>query len=102
MKRNETKMEILSLLTEGVFSSRELYSKLGEKEITVSLQAVRMGVQRLKKWNLIKEDSKIKGTKEVYYSITEKGKNRLQWLLNQQKGDLELTKNSAGFFWRKR
>lgn len=95
MKRNETKRAILTMLSEGTFSSFEIYSLLQRKGVTVSLAAIRMCVQRCKKWNLVAANSQINGTKELRYSITEKGKNRLQWLENQRMPQQQIYKYSS-------
>lgn len=84
MQYNKTKREILNILSKGVFSSKEIRQKLESENKDISLQAVRMGIQRYKKWNLVTVHSRIKGTKERRYMLSDKGKSRLRWLMNQQ------------------
>jgi hypothetical protein len=41
-----------------------------------------MAILRCKKWGLLRADSaKVSGTKELRYVLTEKGKKRLEWII---------------------
>lgn len=85
MKYNETKRKILNILSKGTYSSKEIHQILKNENEDISLQAVRMGIQRYKKWDLVTVHSRIKGTKETRCELSDKGKSRLRWLMNQQK-----------------
>lgn len=85
MKRNQTKLMILTILSEGIFTTSEIYSQLRDSGEAISLASVRMCIHRCKKWALVSASYKVEGSKELKYCLTEKGKSRFEWLKNQRK-----------------
>lgn len=82
MNRNMTKLAVLQVLGEDPLTSREIASALSPRNLELSVGAIRMAILRCKKWGLLRADSaKVSGTKELRYVLTEKGKKRLEWII---------------------
>ena len=80
MRRNETKAIVLEILENGPLTTKAIHGAVKKRGYNLSLQSIRMCVNRCMEWDLVQIYSRIQGSKERLYAISEKGRRRLEWL----------------------
>jgi len=81
MRRNELKAKILRLLESGSATPMEVQRGFSSQGLKIRIGSVRMALLRYYRWGLVVRKPAHRRKKGFVYSISNRGKSRLDWLM---------------------